>query len=147
MLSSQTRLTPNDAEVAAKIMDGELIMINLSTGVYYSMDKIGPVIWELIQKKYSLEEIGGIISELYDTPAAQVQTDLQNLVAELIQEKLVSVMVEGDPRPPYEKPDSFSKTRYEPPKLSTYRDMGDLLALDPPMPNIGDAPWTKSSGH
>src|SRR5687768_2357449 len=106
MLSSQTRLTPNDAEVAAKIMDGELIMINLSTGVYYSMDKIGPVIWELIQKKYSLEEIGGIISELYDTPAAQVQTDLQNLVAELIQEKLVSVMEEGDPRPPYEKPDS-----------------------------------------
>jgi hypothetical protein len=33
------------------------------------------------------------------------------------------------------------KSAYEPPKLNAYRDMGDLLALDPPMPGLEDIPW------
>ena len=33
------------------------------------------------------------------------------------------------------------KAPYEIPKLNIYRDMGDLLALDPPVPGLGDTPW------
>ena len=26
-------------------------------------------------------------------------------------------------------------------RMNIYRDMGDLLALDPPTPGLGDTPW------
>ena len=45
MLSLQSCLRPNEEEVAAKVMDGEAILINLSSGIYYSMDKVGGVLW------------------------------------------------------------------------------------------------------
>jgi hypothetical protein len=38
-------------------------------------------------------------------------------------------------------PEQKDKLPYELPKLNIYRDMGDLLALDPPVPGLGDTPW------
>lgn len=140
MLNLQTRLHPNEKEVAAKIMDGEAIMINLSTGVYHSMGKIGAVIWELIEKKYSLEEIIRTITAQYDISSAQAQADVENLVAELIHENLVSVSNEGTSTEMVQS-SAVSRAAYESPKLNTYRDMGDMLALDPPMPTLDDIPW------
>ena len=35
------RFRVNTEEVAAKVIDGEAIIINLTTGVYYSMDGVG----------------------------------------------------------------------------------------------------------
>ena len=44
MLMLKHRMQPNKEEVAAKVMDGEAILINLSNGIYYSMDKVGAVV-------------------------------------------------------------------------------------------------------
>ena len=41
---------------------------------------------------------------------------------------------------PEKPPPSQDRLVYEPPQLNIYRDMGDLLALDPPVPGLGD-PW------
>ena len=57
MFTLQNRLRPNEAEVAAKVLDGEAIIINLSNGIYYSMDKVGGLIWEMIERGRSLQEI------------------------------------------------------------------------------------------
>jgi len=43
MLKPESSLRPNEEEVASKVMDGEAILINLSNGIYYSMDKVGGV--------------------------------------------------------------------------------------------------------
>lgn len=141
MLNHQTRLQPNEKEVAAKIMDGEAIMINLSTGVYHSMSKVGALVWELIERRYSLEEIVKTITATFDVFAGEVQADVESLVAELMQENLVSVLDQGTPIELNQRPAVSGDSHYESPKLNTYRDMGDMLALDPPMPKLDDVPW------
>ena len=35
---------------------------------------------------------------------------------------------------------------YDAPMLTTYRDMADLLALDPPMPRLEDIVWDDPGG-
>jgi len=40
--------------------------------------------------------------------------------------------------------DQQEKVPYEIPKINIYRDLGDLLALDPPVPGLGDTPWKES---
>ncbi len=140
MLNLQSSLRRGE-EVVAKVMDGEAIVINLANGMYYSMDKVGGAIWALLDEGHCLADIAGAVVALYDVAPAQAQADVERIVNELLTENLVTV-IEDRPRP-RANPDSAPqpKLAYESPTLNIYRDMGDLLALDPPVPNLGNTPW------
>jgi Coenzyme PQQ synthesis protein D (PqqD) len=84
MLTLQSRLRPNEQEVAAKVMDGEAIIINLANGIYYSMDKVGALIWEALAAAHSLEEVILAIIARYDVSREQAQADVERLAAELL---------------------------------------------------------------
>ncbi len=144
MLTFQSCLRPNEKEVAAKVMDGEAIMINLSNGIYYSMNNVGGLVWEMIEGRHSLEKIVEGVLSRYDGSAEQVRADVERVVAELVQENLVKVSDEELPLGESLSWDSEQRLAYESPQLNIYRDMGDLLALDPPIPELAETPWTKS---
>jgi hypothetical protein len=141
MLSLTQHLKPNSEEVAAKVMDGEAILINLSNGIYYSMDKVGAVLWELVEKNFSPEEMIAFIINRYDVESEQARTDVERLLKELVDEKLIleaDSVADGDRGEPRQVD---AKEPYEQPQLNIYRDMGDLLALDPPTPGLDATPW------
>jgi len=144
MSTLNQQLRPNEKEVAAKVMDGEAILINLSNGIYYSMDRVGSLIWEMIEKSSSVEEMTAAISARYDIPPEQARTDVERLVGELVDEKLVIETNSESPRAELEPANSQQRLPYESPHLNIYRDMGDLLALDPPMPGLADMNWKDS---
>ena len=139
MLNLSSRLQPNREEIAAKVMDGEAIIINLTTGVYYSMDKVGGLVWDLIDGGSSVEEIVEFILSRYDVGRERAEADVERLAAELMQEKLV-LESNGEVTPTERKISEQDKLPYEPPKLNIYHDMGDLLALDPPTPGLENLP-------
>lgn len=137
------RLEPNESEVAAKIIDDEAILINLSNGTFYTMDRVGAFIWSLIEGGYTLAKIIEALTNCYDVSAEQAQADVERIAAELVQEELVKRTGQKGTATSGPNP-STEKLPYEPPKLHTYRDMGDLLALDPPMPGLTEIPWEGS---
>ena len=140
MLTLQHRLRDGE-EVAAKVIDGEAIIINLANGIYYSMDKVGGLIWEMLAGKYSLEEVIAAILARYDVSREQAQADVERLATELLQENLLLVSTDGA-LPQQVSEQAFSqKLPYETPLLNIYRDMGDLLALDPPLPGFQEIAW------
>jgi len=141
MLTLTDRLRPREAEVAAKVIDGEAIIINLASGIYYSMDKVGGTIWEMIERKHSLEEIIAATIARYDVSREQARADVEQLVRELLQENLVTLSEDGASTAAKIQADQQENLPYEIPKLNIYRDMGDLLALDPPVPGLADTPW------
>ena len=140
------RLAPKSQQVAAKVMDGEAVIINLANGVYYSMDKAGGLIWSMIEQARSLDAIADAVAAAYDVPPVRAREDVEQLAAQLVAEDLVvaagdEVPAEGaDPAPPPQK------LPYETPKLNVYRDMEELLALDPPMPGLQETPWKDEGG-
>ena len=141
MLNLDDRLRPNGEEVAAKVMDGEAILINLSNGVYYSMDKVGGFVWELIEQGYSIQQMIAAITVRYDVSREQVQADVEELTEKLRAENLVAVRTD-EPTPLKDQEQELdSRLPYEGPTLNIYRDMGDLLALDPPMPGLAEMNW------
>jgi hypothetical protein len=141
MVTLKQRVQPNKEEVAAKVMDGEAILINLSNGIYYSMDKVGAVVWELVERNFSPEEMVASIMSRYEVETEKAQADVERLLKELVDEKLILAAdgVAGGDREQPEQADT--KQPYEPPQLNIYRDMGDLLALDPPTPGLEVTPW------
>jgi len=76
----------------------------------------------------------------YDVARDQAESNVQDLVLELVQENLM-VSMENGTAAPAQAMEHQDKLPYEIPKLNIYRDMGDLLALDPPVPGLGDTPW------
>ena len=147
MLKPNNFIAPNRVEVTSKVMDGEAIMINLANGMYYSMDQVGGKIWECIEQEQSLEQIIQAVVTSYDISQEQAKRDIERLAGQLLEENLIVLKENGESTHLNcgEKPQNTLP--YETPSLNIYRDMGDLLALDPPMPGMAETPWQKPAGE
>jgi hypothetical protein len=141
MLTLRDRLRPRQEDVTASVIDGEAIIINLGNGFYYSMDQVGALIWELIEAQHSVEEMAGAIIARYEVSAEQAHADVARLLADLCRENLVVALPDGVSTNAMGEPAQRERLRYESPTLNIYRDMGDLLALDPPTLGLSEAPW------
>lgn len=139
MLAVDTRFRPNTAEVAAKVIDGEAIIMNLSNGLYFSLADSGAALWELLEYGYSLEEMAQVLSDRYGVDRPTALEDADRLVGELLEEGLVNVH-EGGQRETEAPVSGEAQSAYTAPVLNKYSDMADLLALDPPMPSLGEIP-------
>lgn len=141
MLDLHDRLRRKDEEVVAKVMDGEAIIINLSNGIYYSLDNVGAAIWDMIEGGWRLDEIVTAIASRYDVAGPRAEHDVLRLVTELLGEDVV-VIAEPNGASSHQPAASVAqKLPYASPELHAYRDMEDLLALDPPTPSLADIPW------
>jgi hypothetical protein len=140
MFEPQARLCRKDEEVVAKVMDGEAIIINLATGVYYSLDQVGAAVWAMIEENCCIEEIVTGVVARYDVTKDRAQGDILRLIGELLREDIVAT-VDRPQTPTRTHAAPSKKAVYVVPTLHAYRDMEDLLALDPPTPSLSDIPW------
>jgi hypothetical protein len=144
-LTPESRFRANEREIAAQIIGGEAILINLSSGIYYSMDKASSVAWALLSEHYSLAETAAAIAERYDVPEGNALADLEELAETLESEGIIELTEDLSPSTELAEIDDLPSPgqalSYEKVSLNIYRDMGELLALDPPMPGIDDVPW------
>jgi hypothetical protein len=145
-LGDASRFGSNTGEVAASLMDGEAVLINLSTGVYYSTDNVGAMIWQLADLGFSVEEIVDSVARRYGTPADRVRNDTRAFLQEMVDERIILPGAGAEVRGVYQSEDGDGPPAYETPVLHVYRDMGDLLALDAPMPNMEEIPWKGKKG-
>jgi hypothetical protein len=130
--------SPNQADVAAKVIDGELIAIRLLDGTYYSLEQVGTRAWQLLEGGQNLDSAARTIAAEFGVSVEQVAADLRHLVDELLSEGLIARRDDGAGASPGEAPLSGPVGQYVAPRLNIYRDMGNLLALDPPTPGIDD---------
>src|ERR1700688_1331227 len=100
MVALHTRLRRKDDDIVAKVMDGEAVIINLSSGVYYSIDHVGAAMWEMVEGSSSLEEGLAAIVARYDVPQALAQDDVLRLAGELLHHELVVVAAPEPAEPP-----------------------------------------------
>ncbi len=148
------RFRSNEAECAAKVIDGEAVIINLRNGTYYSLDGVGGTVWELLSTGRSVPEIVDLLVARFDVDAPRARADVDRLVAELLAEKLLvgangdlPAGATSDESPAGMQAAAEGRAAYAEPALVTYRDMADLLALDPPMPRLEDLAWGEGEGE
>jgi len=137
-------LEVNAERAAGDVIDGEAIIINLETGVYYSMQGIGGDVWSMIAAQRSFGSMLDAIVAAYDVNADDARRDLEAVLGQLLDEGLVRFA--GETRTgvsvPHQEP-LQEKKPYAAPQLQIYRDMQDLLALDPPAPGMNQIAWDR----
>lgn len=126
----------NSPDVIQETIDGEVIIVNLGDGSYYSIDQVGADIWSLIEKGHTVDQIVGAINRAYVGSHEEVAQGVEQLVTQLQQEKLI--VPSGAPQSngqaelkPSLGQDDPNKTTFAEPELHKYTDMEDLLLLDP----------------
>lgn len=90
------RMTGDSVVVAASNqvscdLDGEAAVLNLSTGIYYGLDKVGATIWQLIQTPASVAAIRDALVIRYQVDSATAQADLASFLDEMMNEGLVEL--------------------------------------------------------
>lgn len=88
LLVHQTVLRQN-SDVQGTNMDGETVLLDLSTGRYYTLNRLGSVIWELCTGHHTISDIHAVLSDRFDVAPERALDDLVTLVNELIQEGLL----------------------------------------------------------
>jgi hypothetical protein len=138
MLSVKDFISANEQQVAAKVMDGEAIVINLSTGIYYSLGSTGGFIWSLIEQRPCIQDIVRCVMEHYEVGEIEAERDVLRLSTELCSEGLAVASVVGSAG---SMPAGAAGQRlpYETPSVEKYTDMAEMFALDPPLPGLSQA--------
>ena len=81
-------LRPSD-DVQGANMDGETVLLNVSTGRYYTLNRVGSVIWEHCTGHNSMSDIHAVLCRRFDVAPERALNDLIALVNQLVQEGLL----------------------------------------------------------
>lgn len=130
------RYEPADGDIVSEEIDGEVIIVNLRNGNYYSLGQSATVVWAGIQEHATLERLRQRMQTRYAGETGSMERDLAELIKALEAEQLIAA------RPADETPaapdgsaaavgPAGEKTAYLPPLFERFTDMGDLLLLDP----------------
>jgi hypothetical protein len=79
-------------DVVFRELEGELVLLNLNTGVYFGLDSVGSAIWRLIDGFRSASEIVTAMTEEYDVDAATCRADLDRFLDALRANDLIDTM-------------------------------------------------------
>ena len=79
-------------DVVWRELDGEIVLLNVVTGLYYGLDDVGASVWRLLgSTPVALETIRDRLVAEYDGDAATIERDLRQLVARLAHTQLLVV--------------------------------------------------------
>ena len=84
----KTAFSPS-AEVTSTVLEDEAVLLNLASGVYYSLNPVGTAIWEQLTGRQSLEEILENVRQQFEVTEEAARQDLVALVSRLREEGLI----------------------------------------------------------
>jgi hypothetical protein len=125
------RYAVNSGQVISEIVDGEAVMINLTTGNYYSLNESGSAVWSLIESGAGTNEIVGRLAARYEAAENEIEEAVMRLLEELRHEELVAPGAEDGSAPMPAPESSGERSPFEVPRLEKHSDMQDLILLDP----------------
>ena len=128
-----TRFRVNSPNVIHETIEGEVILIDLKTGTYYSLRDTGAAVWQAIQSGAGEEGIATELRSRYDASEEEIRDAVRRLLDELEHEGLVRAD-EGEAASAETPPASDNggvRLPFAAPVLEKHTDMQDLILLDP----------------
>ena len=78
-------------ELVFREVDGEAVILNLASGIYFGLNEVGTRIWNLMQEEGSLRAVFDAMRKQYEVAPAELAADLLRLVEEMREKGLVRV--------------------------------------------------------
>ena len=92
-----TSVLARSTDVVYSETDGEVTMMNVKSGDYFSLAEAGARIWSLLEQPGSVASVCDRLVSEYDVDRAQCESDVLRLARRMADEGVVTVT--GSPRP------------------------------------------------
>jgi hypothetical protein len=125
------RFQVNNPRVMHETIEGEVILINLDTGTYYSLRDAGALVWRGVEQHADEEEIVAGLERTYSGAVAEMRETVTALLDELRQEQLISPFDSEVTAGPDFDSLGVGGGPFRPPVLEKHTDMQDLILIDP----------------
>ena len=79
------------AQVMARTVGNETVILDLASGTYYGLDPVGARIWQLMTESQTLAQVCSVMLEEYEVTREDIERDVLMLVQTLLDKQLVSV--------------------------------------------------------
>ncbi len=77
-------------QVLAQEVSGETVLLDLNGENYFGLNEVGTRIWQLLQAGARVGEVLNTLSDEYDASREQLEQDLNDLLARLLEQELVN---------------------------------------------------------
>ena len=71
-------------------LDGQIVILDMSSGVYYGLDEVGARVWQLMSDGKSLAQIIDELLAEYSVERGELEQDILRLSEELITRNLIA---------------------------------------------------------
>ncbi|MFB2835277.1 PqqD family protein [Floridanema evergladense] len=78
-------------DVLIRELDGESVILNLKSERYFGLDEVGTRMWEVLSTSETIASAYQTLLSEYDVVPEQLESDLYNLLQQLIQHGLINV--------------------------------------------------------
>ena len=78
------------AQVMAREVGDETVILDLANGTYHGLDRVGARIWQLMAEGQTLAQVCEVMLAEYDVTREDIERDVLALVQTLIERQLVS---------------------------------------------------------
>lgn len=136
-MESGTNYRIDEDRVTHEVFEGEVLAVNLDTGIYYSMPGLGGLVWTWIVEGVATSDLARLLSEACLDVPETFESDVRTFVGQLAAGGLIipsSTAAAVTPTMP------AGRRPFKPLKLEVFTDMQDLLLLDP-IHETEDAGW------
>src|ERR1051325_431223 len=136
----------NSPDVIHETIEGEVVVIDLRSGTYYSLREAGAIVWRALERGADEEEILAELERHDDGTLDEMRDATRRLLDELESEGLVRVEESaGAGGGAIGSTNNAARMPFRPPVLEKHTDMQDLILLDP-VHEVGARGWPHAAG-
>ena len=73
----------------ANEIDGEVVMMNIETGLYVSLNNTGKVIWDMLDTPKTIESLINLLVDTYKITHEQCTTDIVPFIEQMMQQEIL----------------------------------------------------------
>ena len=71
-------------------LDGEVVLLDPEAGSSYNLNRVGTIIWKMLDGKHTSNDIATTICELYEVEYEQAHQDVERILADLHSNNLLT---------------------------------------------------------
>ena len=130
----QSRFRINEPDVIHQLFEQEVVVVDLRTGAYFSLNAVGAAIWmALAEHPASSDELMAMLHPHWMVPSDVFARELREFIDQLLGHELILPARQQDE--PFDKAQSASLNLaggdYEAPMIRKHNDLQELFLLDP----------------
>jgi len=80
-----------NADLLFSEIDGELVMMDMDSGRYFNLDRIGTAVWRELAQPREVREICRVLGEHYEAAPGEIERDVLDLLGRMLDSRLIRV--------------------------------------------------------